>query len=832
MRQTVTVVCLLFLSLGTIGQQIKGQTLNEQGEPLPFATIHIKGTTQGTTSNTNGFYQLRLSPGEYTLVAKHVGYQRTEFPIVVASQPIQKDLILPAETVQLNEVVVRSGGEDPAYRVIRAAIERRRFYEKEVDGYSCDVYIKGLQRVDTFPKKILGIQMVLDTGIVYLSESVSKLKFLRPDRVKETMISSKVSGNNRAFSWNMASEMLVNMYQNTFYLEDLSERPFVSPIANNALLFYDYSLEGVIQEDGELINKIKLLPKRRNDPVFEGYLYIVENSWRIQSVDALLTKNRGIEFIDSLQITQVYNPAGKGIWMPMSQRFSFSFNVLKIKGSGHFNAVYSNYDLQPNYALISATTGSEQPPIQLFSKKDFDMEILKVEDDANEKDSLYWENIRPIPLTMDEIRDYTMKDSIRKVKESEWYRDSIDTERNRLSVGKVLITGYTRHHSYVHRRLNFRPLINSAQYNTVEGAALELRVNHQWMDKDDRPVWALSPSLRYGFSNEKFHAEATVGRYLKDQKETRIQLSGGRYISQLNGRLPLSPFANTFSALFFGESPMRLFERGYVKADFRQELVNGLFLNVQLSYANRNELFNTSAYAIIPESRWNFESNQPFNFELADTARFKQHQLLALDLSLRIRFDQKYITRPDRKIRQAPQAPEVYLRYRKGFPWLGSDLSFDYWEIELRDRIKIGLVGTSEYHVSTGGFFNKSELTFLDFKHFNGNRLNFTRINKLVTFQLLDYYTFSTTGKFLEVHYDHHFNEFILNKIPLIRQLDWQSVFSLNYLHTRDLNHYVELGFGIEHIFKIVRIDYFTKFSDGQLMTEFPQRGIRIGIGF
>ena len=134
---------------------------------------------------------------------------------------------------------------------------------------------------------------------------------MRPDKISERMISSKVSGNSRGFSWNQASDMLINMYENSFILEGLSERPFVSPIANNAFLFYDYDLVGVIQEGDLLINKIKLLPKRTTDPVIDGHIYIIEDQWRIHSVDAIIVKSRGIEFLDSLTIHQVLQKQNK-----------------------------------------------------------------------------------------------------------------------------------------------------------------------------------------------------------------------------------------------------------------------------------------------------------------------------------------------------------------------------------------------------------------------------------------------------------------------------------------------------------------------------------------
>jgi hypothetical protein len=58
------------------------------------------------------------------------------------------------------------------------------------------------------------------------------------------MVSSKVSGSNRAFSFNRASDFKVNFYENLLNWDGLSNRPFISPIADNALFYYNYKYMG------------------------------------------------------------------------------------------------------------------------------------------------------------------------------------------------------------------------------------------------------------------------------------------------------------------------------------------------------------------------------------------------------------------------------------------------------------------------------------------------------------------------------------------------------------------------------------------------------------
>lgn len=183
---------------------------------------------------------------------------------------------------------MRAYSEDPAYEVIRNAIRERNYYLNETDEYTAEVYIKGMQKLLGAPKKFLGRniddmakQIGLDSnrqGILYLSESESKLSYIKPGKYREVMVSSKVSGSNRAFSFNRATDIGINFYQNLLEMEGLSARPFVSPIADNALFYYRYRLLGTSIENGQMINKIELIPKRSADPVFRGIIYILEDS--------------------------------------------------------------------------------------------------------------------------------------------------------------------------------------------------------------------------------------------------------------------------------------------------------------------------------------------------------------------------------------------------------------------------------------------------------------------------------------------------------------------------------------------------------------------------
>lgn len=844
--RTVPTFLLSFLLVNLItgfvaikASTISGRVVDQNNEPLPFTTLYIKNTTTGTTTNIEGYYSLDIAPGKYELVFQYVGYKSATKVVNVTSSDLTLNVTLQQEALQLNEVVVTADEEDPAYRVIREAIAKRKYHKEEVNAYKCQVYIKGMQTLDQKPDKIFGFAIPIDTGIVYLSESISELSFQRPNKIKEIMISSKVSGKNTAFSYNQGSQMLVSFYDNLLEAEGLSERGFVSPIANNALLFYDYKLEGVIQENDLLINKIKVIPKRKNDPVFFGYIYIIEDSWRIHSVDLTLTKEHQVEFINHLTIHQVFAPVDGDIWMMISQKFTFALDIFGFKGKGNFIGIHSNYEIEPSNAATSALPPTEvrdtidvaqalpdDPTLNsLFPKKYFNNEILSIEKQANKRDDSYWDKVRPIPLTNIEIKDYKEKDSLQSIFESKEYKDSIDQVTNQISLTNVLFSGYIYQKSYKEKYFRFEPIIEDIQYNTVEGAVLNLKSAYS-KSRENILKYRFTPELRYGFSSKKLYSRLRSEVFYNPHKFSRASITFGKFVSQYNRQNPISPIINTVETLFNRRNYLKLYEKTFFKLAHQSEVVNGILLTSNIEYARRRELANSQTYSFFKENDRDFTPNRPTNNELITTA-FEPHSALIAEVNLKIRFHQQYITRPDRKFIMFTKYPRLSMTYRKGIPLFGSDVDFDEVSANVKDEMNYGLFGKGDYSLTAGTFINTDKAYFQDFRHFNGNQTIYGQFRSDY-FQLLPYYDFSTTEPWIMGHYIHHFNGFLINKLPLLRHTKVQVVTSAHFLHSSASNTYFEYGIGIEHIFKIFRIDYYTAFQDGSNFAN----GIRFGIGF
>jgi hypothetical protein len=762
MKFTLLFTILLLFTVVAFAQEvtISGKITDDQNNPVPFASVYIKNTTRGTSANSEGEYILQLKPGVYEVQYKAVGYKQESRPTDLSASKVV-NVVLKVETYQLKDVTVNGGGEDPAYAIIRKTIKKRKYHLNEVNAYTCEVYIKGLQKLLAAPKKFMGFDVQkaarengLDSnrrGIVYLSESESKLSFRKPDDVHEEMISSKVSGSNRAFSYNRASDIKVDFYENIQNWGGISNRPVISPIAENALFYYKYKYIGFTTENGETIDKIKVIPRREYDACLQGYIYINEADWRIYSLDLFITKKQNINFVDTLRINEQFLPVSNKVWMPSSLKFEFTGGLFGFKIGGYFISVYKDYDLEPT-----------------FAKREF-AEVLRINKGVNKKDSIYWENERPIPLTEEEKTDYQKKAVLARKRESKPYLDSLDKVNNKFKPLNFLLYGYRHNDRFKHEFYYLDPLLSATQFNTVQGFILNYGGSYNKMvDSANHRFMSISAKIGYGIADQKFtgHISGTfpVGEF-------NLGINAGSDIVDLNNTDPISPLVNTLYTLYEKQNYQKLYQKQYLSAFFGGRITGGWLANAGAEWANRTSLSNATAYAVFDPDNRRYTSNNPLT-PTQDAPLFPENQSFKVTFRTTYDFSDKYETYPNGRRYLPSPYPTIGLSYVKGINgFLGSDVDYDLVSADVtKTNIPAGVFGNTSFYIGAGKFLNNSSLYYPDYKQFAGNQILFYK-QGIQSFLLLNYYNFSTYTQYIEGHYEQNFSGFFLNKIPLIRKL-------------------------------------------------------------
>ncbi|MEZ4792095.1 MAG: DUF5686 and carboxypeptidase regulatory-like domain-containing protein [Gelidibacter sp.] len=789
--------------------QVKGIVTDTNNKPLPSVNIFIENTFTGTTTNEEGIYELNINKlGDYVVVYQYLGYKTLKKSVSVDRLPFTLNIQLVEEQISLNEVVINSDG-NPADKIIRQAIEHRKANLEKINSYTADFYSRGLIRIKNAPEKILGQEIGdlgggLDStrsGIIYLSETISKIEFLRPDKLKEKISASKVAGDASGFSFNTAVDVDYNFYENTIELGS----QMISPIANNAFGYYRYKLEGVFFDDkGNLINKIKVTPRRENDPVYTGFIYIVEDQWTIYALELEMTGIQArIPAADNIQIQQDFSYSeADGVWAKISQTIDFKYGIFGIKGDGRFTYVYRNY-----------VFNSE------LTKKDFGREILSFENEANKKDSIFWQTVRPVPLTVEETTDYIKKDSIQIIRESKTYKDSVDAVSNKFKLGDLL-GGYNYSNTYKEYNWGITSPASAISFNTVQGWNVNLGGYYRKNYDEFKRYLTISGNVNYGFSDERIRGTLAATYKFNNIKRPFLSISAGSTTAQFNSSEPISKALNTTFSLFDEKNYMKIYERSFAEIGYSVEPFNGFRFSASISYQQRQALFNTTDQVWYPKSDRDYTSNNPLDAAAYGTASFDTHHIAKFDFNARINFGQDYFSYPDGKF-NIPNSkyPTLYVGYEKGFGASISDYNYDQLKFRATQGFTLQDKGRFEYNFKAGKFFNGNDIAFMDYYHFNGNQTHIGTGSYLNVFNNLPYYALSTNDSYLELHAEHDFNGFLLGKLPLINKLNFNLIVGAHALATPDTKPYQEYTVGIDNIgwgkFRFLRVDYVRSYMGG-----------------
>ncbi len=827
------ILLIALFSLGTYtsqAQKLTGTVYTANGDLLPYCTIKVVENKKNATANAKGKYALNITKGTYTVTCEHVGYKKQAKKITIDQDDVEMSFVMQTQTLEMDAVVVKTGGEDPAYRIIRAAIKARSKHLSEITSFSCDLYTKDIIRLTSLPKKIFGQKIEendkaesgLDSsgrGVVYLSESIATVYTQQPDKFKMEVKSSRVSGSN---SFGFSFPTFISFYNNniTVFSEKLNPRGFVSPISEGALGFYKYKYLGTFFEDGKEIHTIQIKAKRAFEPLFNGTINIIEGSWYIHSLDVTLTKKSQLEILDTLRITQLHSLITEDKWRTNNQQLQFSLKVFGVGLNGGFLNVYSNYNIKPQYP-----------------KKFFDKIAIAYDTAVNKRPLAYWDSIRPVALEPDEVKDYEKKDSMFNASltrdTSKMYRDSLNAKRQKIKLKELFIGGgigkskFTKTGS---RSWRIEPLLKNLEYNPAEGLVSNLRLSFRKYNRKKNLSLEFAPTVRYGFSNTHLNAFADInirkrGQNKLGERFAQWQISGGSRVSEFNSSNSIPPLVSSISTLLYGRNFYKIYENVFASAQWSKSFQSGLKMEAKFLFEDRKPLDNTTDFTLIKKYKTNIEPNYPIEQLISN---FTPHQSAQVSFKMSFQPGQRYIQFPRYKVPLGSKYPTFTAEYTKGFKQIfGSDVNFDKYRFTINDDMNFKLLGKFRYKVGVGGFINNNSVPIQDYQHFNGN-VTFWASEYLNSYQLAKLYAYSTTqGFYATGHGEHHFNGLLTNKIPLFRRLNWNLVAAANAFYVNKNNNYAEFSVGLENIFKLFRLDVVTAVQSGRSI----QSGLKIGFG-
>ncbi|MFD2200254.1 DUF5686 and carboxypeptidase regulatory-like domain-containing protein [Shivajiella indica] len=859
----------ILCNLGEIfAQGIKGKVTNDKGEPLPFASIFIRNLGDGVPTNLNGEYEFRVKKGVYDVLAQYMGYTSELKTVVVLEDWAVLDFELKEQEYLLQEVVVKTGQEDPALTIMRKAISKAKFHRMQVQEYTMMVYLKGtgqLTNVPFFLKKEMEKEGV-KLNEAYTSESVSQITFRQPNTVEEKVISIRTSGESNQTS-------PAPYIATSFYNPKINEA--VSPLSPSAFAYYRFKYEGSFMENDVMVNRIKVTPRSKGERVFEGYIYIIENLWAIHSLD-LKTSLLGFQ----IGVKQLYQPVAENVWMPSTHTYKFGGKFFGFAGEYEYLASTRDYQITLNPDLIVETKIIDEKVDEVpkdvikvdknisaleqmaqadkMTRKDFrklineyekeamkereEIEVISernysIDSMATKRNLSYWDSIRPVPLTLAEIKGYQRDDSlaiIESAKNSEV--DSVAKKaRRNFRPGEILTGG--RYHFGKGRSAGFYPNIEKLSFNTVEGfkfgfaAFYRLEKSNKMADSVTNHVrsWNFKPEFRYGFSSTQPYGTLEVRRSItKGSFGQTFGVNGGKFIFQYNKDQPISELVNMVYSLLLRQNFMKLYEQDFIKGYYYHRFNDAITFRTNLTYANRRSLENNTDYSWYNKPERVYTPNQPENIE-AEPGNFENHQALIWENSLEWRPGLKYSIRNGRKRPIYESAPLVNIHYAKAFPGVFNNSTaakFDWIEAGVEHFFNFGVSGKLDFNVKAGAFLNNDRVYFMDFKHFGGNRTIFANMGVASNYRFLDYYQYSTQTQYVSGIIHYQFRKFLLTQLPMLRFSGVRENIFFNYLKTKNSPHYWEVGYSLDNLFRIFRVEMGVGFENNN----YQRGGVRFGV--
>jgi hypothetical protein len=883
MKYIVRIILLFIISTPVSNAQIlKGKITSQTGDPIQYSTVYIQELKQGTTANTKGDYEIRLPVGKYTVIYQSLGFEPVFVNISLSDQTVTKDIILPLQYYEIPEVRITASGEDPAYVIMRKVIGMAPYYLNNISYYKADVYLKGnlvVNRIPRLLKRSMKIEArnesgtsagtnILKEGEAYLMESFNEIEYTAPDKYFQKVISFNSTFPDQG---NEISPM--DFIQASFYQPVLVDMA-ISPLSPVAFSHYNFKYLGASLQGNFTINKIEVIPKRKSQQLFSGTIYIIEDLWCLHSVD-LTNEN----LVGKIRIQQLYIPVQDEIWMPVSHKFEINIGIIGFKADAGYGSSVKYIEVKPNLALqrpktistnytgrsISSAkatdtvvTKSKQQIEKILEKdqlsnrdmvklarlmekeserslsdsgkKDLEIKdntIQIVEKDATKKDSAYWAEIRPIPLSDMEMRSLQISDSVKAASSLRILKSDTTVSAEKKGKSKFIKTvreiglGHTWSDTTGFSFTNGGLIdLKNLSFNTVDGFiyGMNFRFSKSWKNSNSFSVF---PDIRWAFSREQLMWRVNASYRFNSMKQMNLFIRTGRTSKDINTGGGINTFLNTVTTLLVKRNYLKLYESQYLTLGYSSEIINGLAFELRSGYEYRKVLQNSTDFSLINSSK-EYSDNIPDNFYLSTGSNpinaLRDHRHFDFTANVTYTPYQRYRINNVRKIPVGSDWPTFNLSWQHGINEF-SEFSdrfrhYDMIKFEASKSRSIGAFSDFRWRIRTGGFLDNRSLTFFDFFHFNSQPIPVLINNYQDAFMIPAYYSLSTPEVYGEIHIKYTTPYLLLKLLPVLSNTLMRENLSVSYLGSRYHTNYTELGYSLSEFLFLAEVGIYVGFED------------------
>jgi hypothetical protein len=692
---------------------------------------------------------------------------------------------------QLKDVVIKKkSNRDWGREIIKKAIQKRkdledRYTNIEVDLYSlskidhevtdsASTYFQRVSQLEWKSKSYLEKSKSKDVFQAYNDYASSGEVELHGDPSIGT--SFDVFGGNRiiprlALDDNPyvfvkgIKEAYFNLYQNFIEASHLSDKPIVSPLAENAFLYYRFELVKTdVDPTWGLVNEVQIIPLFQFEPLLAGKIWITERSSQVVRFSGSIN-GKSLLFLKSLAIEIDYKETNTYI---LPYRINYEFITYNNRNLllGNTAVYLSNYQFPE----------SKQ-------KEDFWTETKIFNTDSVQKD------FRPSDLQKEDQVFVHKMDSLRSYHQSKEYLDKMDDSINKIYFLDVVWNGVNFRNSFKKRRIWIGGLISQIVPFGVGGYRHRLNLDYEKEFRNGNKI-TVQPTIDYGFYNKDLKGEIAFAYDYNPLKLRRWTFLVG----------DIYDYINTFQNIAGTFGPSNRVRNQKLGFSYRTELVNGLFVKFAFDYSNRMSITGIN----YPEWVNIFGMfSKPVSFE--------NYKVSILGIELEYQPFQKYLIKSKKKVILDSKWPLFGLKYATGIPSLfGGQSNYGYVEAKINHQAKLAAMGNYVFRFVAGQFVYKKDLRLIEHKYFRTSDVWFLS-NPVTSMQMLDT-MLNTTNSYIQANFIHHFEGYFLNKIWLLNRLKLEETIGAAVL-SLPMNQYTlgEVFAGIERKVKVSK--YLWKFG-------------------
>ena len=660
--------------------------------------------------------------------------------------------------------------------VMNEVFKRSELYGKYIVEYEAQAYIKGTTQVLNknllfkFAPDFFFLDKKNDNTIL---ESILDIHFHAPNTFTQKIVAINGTSLKTAKVYEKVTQFLnVNVYNPTSFNNEV-----FMPTAKTGFRYYHFFYESAIDTLGYKFLKIRVEPKIKSQKLISGYIFVTDKLWTIARIEV---KGK-IDFLNFSVQTNFGLPESDFL-VPKSTEIELQMKIFGNEVVDHYTSFY-------DYSLIKKYENEEERKLLL---NNFDLSNhfnVKLDSIPVIKDSLFWEQNRKLALSDEEKKIYEEHDGI---------KNSFDSSLVKKSSTRDFTKGIfaPKKFEYNSTQFKYSGLLNPLKlaFWGKDGVTYWQKL-HLSRESESGQVLSFSPDFGFVFKRNEAFFNTPVSFLFNPGKMGQIKFSLGNKNQAYNSKITDEIKETMPDSINFDDLNLKYYRHYYTALTGQYELINGLLAEVGVDYHLYNPL------------KPNVSENVGTEPE-GETRDLIDEKYKSFTPTIGFQWTPKQYYRHNGKRKEYVWSafPTFSFEYARGIPGIiDSNSDYERLEVDIQQRISLGLLRSVQYYAGVGFFSNAKSIYFADFKNFRRHNFPESWSDRIGgVFHLLDPYWYNASNSYVQLHAMYEAPFVFLQLFRNVTKDIFKERFYFSQLYTPALPSYTELGYGVgNYIFNV-----------------------------